>query len=108
MSNKKYKNQNVEPTKHDGLEVEMEHQVEEPETQETPEIPEPIETIGMVVNCVTLNVRKGPSKETEPIAVIDVGTELAIDPDRSVEGWVGVRTADGAIGYCVEEFIEMR
>lgn len=71
------------------------------EIEEMTEVIEP--TIGEVVNCDKLYVRKGPSKEAEPLRIIDKGYKVEIDKLEAVpNGWLKV---DG--GYCMEKYIKV-
>ena len=92
------------------LEQQPENDVETTTLEQQPENDVEVETqvpvvavIGVVSGCVKLNVRKGPSKETDPVAVIDKGYELVIEEELS--DWYKVKIAGGIIGYCMAEFI---
>ena len=58
-----------------------------------------------IVNCSKLNVRKGPSKNTDSLCVIDIGSKLEVEPFN--EEWIKVTTADGVSGYCMLEFVDV-
>lgn len=80
----------------------------QPEIQQVDEIPQTPYRTGVVVGCDRLNVRKGPSKDTEAINVISKGTVVKIE-EVSIEGWFKITTANDKInGYCMSEFIELR
>ena len=55
-----------------------------------------------IVNCSKLNVRKGPSKNTDSLCVIDIGSKLEVEPFN--EEWIKVTTAEGVSGYWMLEF----
>lgn len=62
--------------------------------------------VGVVSRCKKLNVRKGPSKQTNVAAVIDEGREVTIEEELT--DWYKVRIAGGIIGYCMAEFISVK
>lgn len=67
-------------------------------------------TIGEVANCDKLYVRKGPSKEDEPVRIIDKGYKVEIDNLVEVpNGWLKVRFIDEYVdgGYCMEKYIKV-
>lgn len=59
-----------------------------------------------IVTAKKLNVRKGPSKQTNPAAVIDKGSEVVIEEE--LQDWYKVRIAGGIVGYCMAEFITVK
>ena len=86
--------------------------VQEPEVK--PEVKPVDDTLqnpcktGVVVGCDKLNVRKGPSKQTNPASIISKGTVVKI-VEVVNEGWFKISTANDKInGYCMSEFIELR
>ena len=103
---KQFAKKDVELTK-EGPEV-------QPETIESPvvkpvgeELPKPMREVKVgVVTAKKLNVRKGPSKDTDPAAVIDEGHEVVIEEE--LPDWYKVRIAGGIIGYCMAEFITIK
>ena len=91
----------------ESIETTVEETVEEPEVVEevveTPE--EELETTkGKVVDCKLLNVRVEPTMASDVISIIPEDSIVTIIED-SVNGWYGVITEDGAIGYCMKKFI---
>lgn len=70
-----------------------------------PEIPTPVN--GKVVNCKMLNIRVAPKKTADVVTVVNEGTNLVIDNERSVGDWYGVCTVAGIEGYCMKEFVEL-
>jgi len=66
------------------------------------------EAIGVVVNCMKLNIREKPSKESDVVAVAAALDELKIDYDTSTEGWFAVCTAAGMEGFCMKKFVAIR
>ena len=67
--------------------------------------PEP--TIGSVVDCNTLNVRKEPSIESEVLCEISWSTELMVYEDESTDEFYKICTASGIEGYCMKKFISI-
>ena len=61
---------------------------------------------GIVSGCAKLNVRKGPSKDDEVVAVIDKDQEIEVITE--VAGWYNVRIAGGIFGYCMSKFITIK
>ena len=78
---------------------------------ETVEVIEPIESVkthtGVVYNCEKLNIRKSASKDSDVVAVVDVGSELLIDTAKSTYNFYKVCTASGIEGYCMSEFVRV-
>lgn len=74
-----------------------------PVTPDAPEVPDSI--IGRVSGCINLNIRKGPSKNSEVIAVVSVGAELIIASNSIDKPWYHVTTEAGVKGFCMNEYI---
>lgn len=129
MSNKNFKNQNYHNYNQYGSKTES-TQVEEKEEKEEVITPtdvdtEPVEDVDEVlteetkeidvevqtkpaygiVNCSKLNVRKGPSKNTDSLCVIESGCKLEVEPFN--EEWIKATTAEGVSGYCMLEFVDV-
>lgn len=64
-------------------------------------------TMGVVVNCDRLNVRKMPSPVAEVVCTIERGEEVAIDEDASTGNFYKVYAEIGAEGYCMKQFIKI-
>lgn len=56
-----------------------------------------------VTNCQKLNVRKGPSKASPVVTVVDAGTVLDQESKPS-NGWVKVRMND-IVGYVMTDYV---
>lgn len=68
--------------------------------------PEDEPLVGKVAGCKRLNIRSKPSKESEPVCVVEEGTVLMIDVNAIIpKEWFKVYTEAGIEGYCVREFI---
>lgn len=91
MSNKNYKDTIV---RDDSIETAEDKQ------QET--------VIGVVTDCLKLNIRKEPCKDSEVAAIVNCLDELSIDTEASVDGWYAVCTATGIEGFCMKEFVAVR
>lgn len=79
--------------------------VTETEIDETTPV-EVEETIGAVNDCLKLNVRKNPNLKAAIVCVIDVGTEVLIEPDESTEEWYKVYVDDKE-GFCMKKYITL-
>lgn len=63
---------------------------------------------GVVVDCEKLNIRKAPKKDSEvPVAIIDKGSKLTIDEDKSTEDWYRVRTEKNVWGFCMKKYVKL-
>ena len=67
--------------------------------------PEP--TIGSVVDCIMLNVRKEPSIESEVLCEISWSTEIMVYEEESTGEFYKICTASGVEGYCMKKFISI-
>lgn len=65
------------------------------------------ELIGVVSDCLRLNVRKEPSKDSEVVAIVNCLNELKIDLDTSTDDWYAVCTAAGIEGFCMKQFVNL-
>lgn len=65
---------------------------------------EPI--IGRVVGCKNLNIRHTPSLDAKVVQIVECGSEVMIDMEKSTGNFYEVCTASGAEGYCMKKFIE--
>ena len=87
----------------------VEEEVEEELLEE--EVEEVEELIGIVTKCSKLNVRKGPSKKTDSIKVLEEGTLVFIDERKSSSEFYRVSIENGndsITGYCMKKFIEIQ
>lgn len=85
--------------------------VSTPELEETAEL-ETQETetdsdlvIGVVTNCLRLNVREKPTTSSPVISAVEALSELMVDVGKSDEEWYSVCTEAGIEGYCMRNFI---
>lgn len=63
--------------------------------------------LGVVVDCVKLNVRKKPHANATIIATITCKTELEIDEKESTKDFYKICTAAGIEGFCMKKFISI-
>ena len=66
------------------------------------------QTIGVVSGCEKLYVRTEPSKDSEPLCIIEKDAELTVDLEKSTSSFFKVKTASGVEGYCMKDFIVTR
>ena len=66
------------------------------------------EIVGVVTDCLKLNIRKEPRKDSEVAAIVTCLDELKIDPDASTDDWYAVCTAVGIEGFCMKKFVAVR
>lgn len=66
------------------------------------------EVVGVVTNCLKLNIRKAPSRDAEVVAIIPALTEVLIDGEEANDIFYKVSTSDGIQGFCMKEFVAVR
>lgn len=64
--------------------------------------------IGVVTDCVKLNVRKTPAADGIILAVIPALSTVTVDMEGSTDTFCKVRTDDGIEGYCMKQYIHLR
>lgn len=67
---------------------------------------ESVKIFGVVENCGQLRVRKEPTKESDVVATIPVGTMVELESDEVIDGFYSVHTEAGN-GYCMADFIQV-
>lgn len=67
-----------------------------------------VDDIGVVVNCIKLNVRKEPDKTSNIIQIIDALTEVRVITKDSTYNFYKVILPSGIEGYCMKKFIELK
>lgn len=102
------------------VEVAVEETVEAPVTEEVveeiapveapvePVVEETVQTIGVVTGCSRLKVRQEPNTDADVIGVIEEGTEVEIDEEKSTSDFYKVYTAVGFVGFCMKKFIKIK
>lgn len=103
MDYTKYSKQPVEEKIEEVVEeiVEIEPVVEEIVEEE----PEAKTLVGIVTNCLKLNVRKTPVPNGEIICEIPALSEVLIDEKESTVNFYKIYTVSGIEGYCVKDYI---
>ena len=59
----------------------------------------------VVVTTDRLNVRKGPSKDTEVLTIVSKDEKLLINDPKLVKGFYSITTSSGIKGYVMKEFV---
>ena len=60
----------------------------------------------VVVTTDRLNVRKGPSKDTEVLNIVSKDEKLLINDPKLVKGFYSITTSSGIKGYVMKEFVK--
>ena len=60
----------------------------------------------VVVITDRLNVRKGPSKDTEVLNIVSKDEKLLINDPKLIEGFYSITTSSGIKGYVMKEFVK--
>ena len=82
--------------------------VDEPATIQNLEPSKPAEPIiGIVANCVRLNVRETPIITAKILSEVDVNSKLMIDETESTEEWFKIYTETGIEGFCMKKFVRI-
>lgn len=83
--------------------------VEEVKEEVKEEVVAPIEETNtkkfVVVTTDRLNVRKGPSKDTEVLNIVSKDEKLLINNSKLIEGFYSITTSSGIKGYVMKEFV---
>lgn len=95
MANRKKSNLKIKDFNEESIEVKK-HESEETNTDQI---------IGIVVNCLNLNIRKEPSIDSDVILVIPALSKLMIDLDNSTDDWLSVCTETGFEGFCMKKYV---
>lgn len=90
-------------------------------TEEVVPSPEPDETveaeaeaqesdlvIGVVKNCVRLNIREEPNISAPIITEVNALSELMVDLEKVAEKWYSVCTEAGIEGFCMKKFVAIK
>ena len=59
----------------------------------------------VVVTTDRLNVRKGPSKDTEVLNIVSKDEKLLINDPKLIKGFYSITTSSGIKGYVMKEFV---
>ena len=61
-----------------------------------------------ITDCLKLNIREKPSKDSRVVTVVTCLDELEIDMGDSNDDWYAVCTATGIEGFCMKKFVAVR
>lgn len=109
MAKKKNENANVEtPEIVKGEQTPNENEeVTSPKETTSAKKEEKKKTIGVVTNCVKLNVRNKPEDKAKILTEVPVLSELEIEKEKSTDKWYKVTTASGISGFCMKQFVSV-
>lgn len=65
------------------------------------------EKIGVVTDCLVLNVREAPSSDAPVVCTINASTEIVIDEEESTDTFYKICTAAGVEGFCMKRYITL-
>lgn len=86
------------------VEVEQEPKIEEVKVEE-PKAEESESIVGIVTDCLKLNVREHPNSTAAILGVITASTDLIIIEEESTKDFYKICTSAGLEGYCMKKFI---
>lgn len=89
----------------EAMPVEVKNEVVENPTEETATVEKKM-TIGVVTDCIKLNIRKEPTIESESLRVISVKDKVHILDEKTTNDWVAVQLDDGTKGYTMSKYIK--
>ncbi len=64
--------------------------------------------IGIVTDCLKLNLRQEPDPDTAVVTVIPALAEVAVDMEASTDSFYKVCTAAGIEGFCMRKYIAIQ
>ena len=76
-------------------------EIKEEEIIEETKVEEPV--LGVVTNCLKLNVRKRPIATAEIVCEVTCLTEVSVDLDKSKGDFYKVTLASGVEGFCMKK-----
>ena len=94
----------VEPAETVVEDVEQEPKIEEVKAEE-PKAEESESIVGIVTDCLKLNVREQPNSTAAILGVITASTDLIIIEEESTKDFYKICTSAGLEGYCMKKFI---
>ena len=99
----------VEEAKEEIIAPIEEVKVEEVKEEVKEEVIAPVEETNtkkfVIVTTDRLNVRKGPSKDTEVLNIVSKDEKLLINDPKLVKGFYSITTSSGIKGYVMKEFV---
>ena len=63
--------------------------------------------VGVVINCMKLNVRKKPQPNATILCEVKAASELVIDEAASTNDYYKVCTAAGVEGFCMKKYVSV-
>lgn len=66
------------------------------------------DTIGIVTDCLLLNIREEPDLDGKIIGTVDALSELVVDTDASNDEFYKVCTEAGVEGFCMKRYVAIR
>lgn len=107
----KKKSENVEKTEM----VKSEQTASPSEETTVPETKPPVKQkeetkkiMGVVTDCLKLNIRSKPEANAKILVEVPVLSELEIDRAKSTDKWYRVITESGISGFCMKKFVAMK
>lgn len=86
----------------------IDNSVENENNEPIKEIEEPhCDIVGVVTDCIKLNIRKKPDKNSEVVTIVDCLDKLNVYLDTSTDEWYAVRIASGLDGFCMKKYISI-
>jgi hypothetical protein len=61
--------------------------------------------IGMVNNCLSLNIREEPKPDATIIFTLDRFTEVVIIEDESTDEYYKICSVSGLEGFCIKKYL---
>lgn len=95
----------METTSLDAANTEAETEEQEIEIKVATDAEETTEVVGVVCDCVKLNVRKDSDIKSDIVTVLNAGEEVIIDTELSTDDWYFVLNESG---YCMKKYISVK
>jgi hypothetical protein len=80
----------------------------EPDDIIEPEAKESELVLGVVTNCVLLNIREEPNIKAPIITKVNALSELMVDLEKVDKEWYRVYTEAGIEGFCMKKFVAIK
>lgn len=64
--------------------------------------------LGVVTDCIKLNIRSKPEENAKILVKVPVLSELEIDRTKSTDKWYRVITESGISGFCMKKFVAIK
>ena len=88
----------VEPEKVQAVVEEVVEEIVEPKVEPK---------LGVIVDCIKLNVRKEPTIKSDVACVLEAVSNFVVNEEESTEEFYKVVTVDGVEGYCMKRFVKL-